>query len=117
MNRTDYQEKIVDLSNHPTNKPLKKDSTTGVEKNVSVASVKPRMWIRYVDNTFVLWPHDDRQLKTFHQHLHPYINFIMEGKTTNQIQFLDVSVRNSGGMFQTEVYRKPRHTDRYEHYF
>ena len=69
-------------------------------KALTLASVKPRMWIRYVDDTFLLWPHDDRQLETFHQHLnslHPCINFTMEEETNNQIQFPDISVRRSGG--------------------
>ena len=30
---------------------------------------KPRMWPRYVDNVFAIWPHGDYLLESFHQHL------------------------------------------------
>ena len=44
------------------------------------APEKPTMWIRYVDDTFVLWPHGDEKLEQFHQHLnnqHPQIQFTL----------------------------------------
>ena len=30
---------------------------------------KPKMWRRYVDDVFVIWPHGDQQLEEFHLHL------------------------------------------------
>ena len=36
------------------------------EKAVESAALWPRMWVRYVDDTFVLWPHKEDELETFH---------------------------------------------------
>ena len=33
------------------------------------APLRPRMWTRYVDDTFVLWPHSMEDLQAFHDHL------------------------------------------------
>ena len=56
------------------------------------AALQLRMWVRYVDDTFVLWPHEADELETFHQHLnsqHPSIQFTME-ESEGKISFLDV---------------------------
>ena len=56
----------------------------------------PRLWIRYVDDVFAVWPQKDRTLKDFHLHLnkqHPSIQFTMEEEDDNKIAFLDVLVR------------------------
>ena len=37
--------------------------------------LKPKMWLRYVGDTFIMWPHGE-ELKTFHKHInnqHPII--------------------------------------------
>ena len=83
------------------------------------AKLTPTMWRRYVDDTFVLWPHGADQLKEFHVHLnrqHPQIQFTKEEESDNQISFLDVLVKRENGRFKTAVYRKPTHTDRYTHF-
>ena len=53
----------------------------------------------------------------FLQHLNsqqPTIRFTMEIKKDNTIPFLDTSVsRDSNGLLNTRVYRKPTHTDQY----
>ena len=56
---------------------------------LSSAKVTPTMWRRYVDDTFVLWPHSAEQLEEFHMHLnqqHPQIQFTREEKNDNQVQ-------------------------------
>lgn len=73
------------------------------------------MWLGYVDDTFVLWPHDIQKLEEFHTHLnnqHPQIQFTREEENSNQISFLDVLVKKEGRVFKTAVYRKSTHTDR-----
>jgi hypothetical protein len=65
---------------------------------------------RYMDDTFVLWPHNTDQLEDFHAHLnkqHPQIHFTKEEENDNQINFLDVLVKKENGRFKTTVYRKP----------
>lgn len=72
-----------------------------------------------MDDTFVIWPHDQDKLEAFHQHLnsqHPQIEFTMEKEEDNKISFLDVAITRKNGNFTTEVYRKPTHTDLYTRY-
>ena len=75
--------------------------------------------MRYVDDTFVLWPHKEDELDTFHQHLnsqHPSIQFTMEKESEGKISFLDVQIERKEGKLSTGVYRKITHTDRYINY-
>ena len=39
------------------------------ERALESATLKPRLWVRYVDDTFVLWPHGEHELEKFHLHL------------------------------------------------
>ena len=77
------------------------------------------MWFRYVDDTFVIWPHPQPTLPTFLDHLngiHQAIQFTMEEEVEKRISFLDVMVRRSENKLTTTVFRKVTHTDRYLHY-
>ena len=83
------------------------------------APLTPKLWLRYVDDTFVLWPHGQKRLEEFHDHLnkhHHKIQFTREEESNNHISFLDVSVTKKDGTFETTVYRKLTHTDRYTHF-
>ena len=80
------------------------------------APLKPRVWVRYVDDTFVVWPHGLDNLSVFHSHLdqqHPSIKFTVEQEQDGQLPFLDVLVMKVEGRLVTSVYRKPTHTERY----
>ena len=60
-------------------------------KALEAAKLYPRMWVRYIDNTFVLWLHGEQHFESFHQHLnsqHPAIQFTMEREQQNRIAFL-----------------------------
>nr|XP_022920587.1 uncharacterized protein LOC111429032 [Onthophagus taurus] len=78
---------------------------------------KPKLWLRYVDDTFVIWQHGKEQLHEFLDHLnsqHPMIKFTMETETAKQLPFLDVLVtRKTDGGMELGVYRKRTHTNRY----
>ena len=91
-----------------------------IEKRaLETTKLKPTMWRRYVDDTFVLWPHSTEQLEKFHKHLnnqHPQIQFTKVVEKDNQINFLDVLVRKEKRKFTTTVYRKPTDTGRYTYY-
>ena len=39
------------------------------ETAISSATFQPSMWVRYVDDTFVIWPHGQQELHVFHEHL------------------------------------------------
>ncbi|GJQ66139.1 hypothetical protein Trydic_g4204 [Trypoxylus dichotomus] len=69
--------------------------------------MKPKCWYRYVDDTFVIWPHN-RQ--------HADINFTMEIEEDGNLPFLDVLVEcTDSNRVGYSVYRKKTHTDRYLH--
>ena len=54
---------------------------------------KPKMWVRYVDDVFAIWPHGEHFLETFHKYLNaqnPSIQFNMERELEGSIAFLDV---------------------------
>ena len=56
----------------------------------------PKMWVRYVDDTFVIWPHGDTALKNYHNYQNQSIRFTIKEETENKIPFLDVLVRRDG---------------------
>ena len=83
----------------------------GLEGKLLTASpLKPAIWRRYVDDTWVLWQHGDDALAEFldrMNNIHDSIKFTMETETDGKIPFLDVLVtRNASGGLDTEVYRK-----------
>lgn len=79
------------------------------------APLKPTMWLRYVDDTFVLWPHqEDVQVLLEHVNtIRPSIQFTMEKERDNQLAFLDVLITRTECRFKTSVYRKPTFTGQY----
>ena len=85
------------------------------ERVIASAIYKPKIWKRYVDDTFTILDRD--QVDGFLQHLNnqqPTIRFTMETEKDNRIPFLDTPViRDSNGVLTTSVYRKPTHTDQY----
>ena len=86
------------------------------EEVIQSAPLQPKLWRRYVDDTFVIWSHGQDELHHFHQHLnsqYPSIKFTMEEEKDHKIAFLDVLVTRNGDRLATLVYRKPTHTIRY----
>ena len=85
------------------------------ERAIAAATYKPKIWKRYVDDTFTVLGKD--YVDGFLQHLNsqqPTIRFTMEIEKDNTIPFPDTSVlRDSSGLLTTTVYRKPTHTDQY----
>ncbi|PNF31038.1 hypothetical protein B7P43_G17855, partial [Cryptotermes secundus] len=80
------------------------------------APYKPSLWLPYVDDTFVVWPHGPERLQTFFDHLNslrPSICFTMETESNNAISFLDVLVIREKTALATQVYRKHTHTGQY----
>jgi hypothetical protein len=76
---------------------------------------KPKLWVRYVDDTFVIWPFGAESLPEFLNHLNSVpgmesIQFTYEMEIDSTLPFLDVLVRRKGLMFETTVYRKPTNT-------
>jgi hypothetical protein len=76
---------------------------------------KPLCWFRYVDDTFVIWPHGTNRLKGLLDHLngiHQNIQFTMETERDGHLPFLDIDIyRRTDGSLGHRVYRKPTHTN------
>jgi len=89
------------------------------EKALTKAYLKPKLWLRYVDDTFVIWTHGRKELGSFVEYLnsiHESIKFTMELETNHSLPFLDVLVkRKTDGALAFDVFRKKTHTDRYLH--
>ncbi|CAK9820318.1 hypothetical protein ANTPLA_LOCUS10552 [Anthophora plagiata] len=83
------------------------------------APLQPSTWLRYVNDTSIVWTHGHNTLPTFLNFLnslHPKIQFTMETETNGQPPFLDVLITTKqDGSLGHQVYRKPTHTDRYLH--
>ena len=89
------------------------------ERAIESATQKPKLWLRYVDDTFILWDKNDDELQDFFQHLNslrPSIKFTMEKEENNRLPFLDVMVEKGDNLIQTSVYRKQTHTGQYLNY-
>ena len=85
-------------------------------KAIETALHPPRIWKRYVDDTFVL--QDQAHKEEFLQHINTVdqsIKFTVEdAKEDGSIPFLDTIIRpEADGTFTIGVYRKPTHTDLY----
>ena len=64
------------------------------EMALGCTSLKPSMWLRYVDDTFIFWPHQE-DVQTLLDHVNsirPSIQFTMEKEQDNKLPFLDVLV-------------------------
>jgi hypothetical protein len=80
------------------------------------AQHKAPLWLRYVDDTFVIWPHGADGLQDFLRHLNNLrssFHFTMKIESEGAIPFLDVLVTRKGTALTTKVYKKPTHTGRY----
>jgi hypothetical protein len=56
---------------------------------------RPLLWLQYVDDIFVIWPHGPDKLQEFFFHINsikPTIQFTMETEANNKIPFLNVYV-------------------------
>jgi hypothetical protein len=59
------------------------------------ATHKPVCWFRYVDDTFVIWPHGKEKLIEFLNHLnrhHNAIQLTMEREEQGHLPFLDIDI-------------------------
>ncbi|BHF70143.1 hypothetical protein SprV_0301319300 [Sparganum proliferum] len=79
---------------------------------------KPKFWMRYVDDTFVILHRDAKDnFKRELDSVYPQIQFTMEEETNGVLSFLDVQVsRQEDGTLQTGVFRKATDTEKILHY-
>ena len=85
------------------------------EMTLRSTSLKPSLWLRYVDDTFILWSHqeDVQILLDDVNSIRRSIQFTMEKDQDNKLPFLDVLVTRTEHGFRSSVYRKPTFTGQY----
>jgi hypothetical protein len=80
------------------------------------ATHKTLCWFRYVDDTFVIWPHGPGKLADFLDHLnrdHVNIKFTKQTERDGHLPFLDNDIKPMAHW--AIVYRKPTHNNLYLH--
>ena len=67
------------------------------EMALGSTSLRPSMWLRYVDDTFILWPNqEDVQILLNHVNsIRPSIQFTLEKEQDNKLRFLDILVTHA----------------------
>ena len=85
------------------------------EMALGSTSLKPSMWLRYIDDTFILWPHqEDVQILLDHVNsIRPSIQFTMEKEQDNKLLFLGVFVTRTEQGFRSSMSRNPTFTGHY----
>jgi hypothetical protein len=80
------------------------------ERALDFAPHNLHCWFRYVDDTFVIWPHGPDKLKDFLNH--HCIQFTMETEIDGHLPFLDIDIyRRPNGSLGHTVCRKSTHTN------
>ena len=85
--------------------------------------LRPLIWMRYIDDIFLIWSHDKTSLKDFIQFCNNYsVLKNMKSKikfesniSKDSVNFLDVTVKISENKIQTSVYSKPTDAHIYLH--
>ncbi|KAJ8941479.1 hypothetical protein NQ318_017864 [Aromia moschata] len=87
------------------------------EQAIRGSEKKPKCWLRYVDDTFIIWPPGIYSLTVFFDYLntlHSNIKFTMETEKYGVLPFLEVLVKRTNNIKLAQgAYRKKTHTDRY----
>ena len=80
--------------------------------------IKPSIWIRYVDDIFMIWNDSEDKLKDFLAYINavnPAIQFT-HAHSFKSVNFLDVLVTlTNDGTISTDLYTKPTDTHQYLH--
>ena len=69
---------------------------------------------RYVDDTFIIFNGTARQLENLRSYLNevnPDIQFTLEIKKENKLNFLDLTIHKVNNGFEFNIYRKPTTSD------
>ena len=81
--------------------------------------IKPLLWLRFIDDIFMIWTHGQNELNKFIEYLkgiHPKIKFTSE-TSESSVNFLDTTVKiDSDSTIYTTLYEKPTDTHLYLHY-
>lgn len=78
-------------------------------KHVYSYPSQPDLWLRFIDDIFMIWNHGRTSLDLFTDHLnqaHPTIKFTVEA-STSRVHFLDVWVIKEDSTIYTDLFVKP----------
>ena len=78
---------------------------------------KPLIYLRYIDDIFLLWTHGEEKLLQFYKNVNvkdPNIHITMN-HSTEEVNFLDTTIRLKNNTLQTLLYIKPTHSQTYLH--
>ncbi|XP_055847146.1 uncharacterized protein LOC129912767 [Episyrphus balteatus] len=87
-----------------------------LEREMKDEEIFPRIWWRYVDDTFaVVKKSDVERVLNLINSRHSSIKFTyeLENALDHTLSFLDLKIKRFGSKIQFDVYRKPTTTDRY----
>ena len=89
------------------------------ERLIEGRTLKPTVWLRYIDDIFFIWEHGEIELLEWIKYLnksHKTIKFTVE-YSTSEINFLDTKVKlDKGNKMYTDLYVKPTDTNSYLKY-
>ena len=84
---------------------------------LDLAPVKPYLWLRYIDDVFMIWTAGEEQLQEFLHWINQYhdtIKFTWDW-SKKTVNYLDVQIINNYGVIETDLYTKP--TDKHQYLF
>ena len=85
---------------------------------IETQELQPLLWLRYIDNIFFIWAHDEQELQTFLRTLnefHTDIKFTYES-SKESITFLDLKVSVKNSKIITDLFVKSTDRHQYLHY-
>ena len=88
------------------------------QKHIYTYSLQPILYLRFIDDVFMLWTHGETQLLRFIDHVNganDNIKFTHEF-SRHQVSFLDTMVNFRQGELVTDLYSKPTDRHNYLHY-
>ena len=81
-------------------------------------SLKPLVWLRYIDDIFFIWTHSEEELKEFMREMNTFdtdIKFTYE-YSDQKVSFLDLQVDIVEGKLITSLFAEPTDRHQYLHY-
>ena len=85
------------------------------EEHVYKYRLQPLVYLRYLDDCFLIWQHSEHELNEFVAYLNnclPSIKFTME-KSMEEVNFLDTTVKIVNQRIETDLYCKPTDAHNY----
>ena len=87
------------------------------ESFLSSYPLQPSLWLRYIDDIFLLWPHGEDSLSSFISALNEFSELSFTSHhSPSRITFLDVNISLENKNFITSVHIKPTNKQQYLHF-